>query len=365
MATASNPRSVTMRALAAVLAIVAAATLAPFWAPLVLAAWIADLLSPVVHRLERAFGGRRRGAAAVAVLLTIALLMPLVGAAFGVAAAVRDLVEQVRAAVEGRGTVTGMLLGSGPSGPTFRDWADFASRYGANAWIAVSMIARASASVILGLLVFLVGLYEFAVDGDRAYRWLEQNAPIPKDAFARLARAFRETGRGLIIGTGGTALVQGALATVAYIALGLPRPLVLGLLTALCAPVPLVGTSLVWGPLAIELALAHDYVRAGVMLAVGLGVLSLIDNVVRPILTRRARLELPTFVVLLSMIGGVITFGATGALLGPLLVRLAVEALSIVRETRALPDEVEEPESLPRRQRAVGEVRDSAELKPH
>jgi predicted PurR-regulated permease PerM len=148
-------------------------------------------------------------------------------------------------------------------------------------------------------------------------------------------------GRGLIVGAGGTALAQGALATITYVALGIPRALVLGPLTAVCAVIPVIGTGLVWIPLAVELALARDYVRAGVMAAVGAGVLSLIDNLLRPILTRYGRLALPVPIVLVAILGGIEVLGAAGALLGPLLVRLAVEALRMARAAQQLPPHAE------------------------
>ncbi len=96
---------------------------------------------------------------------------------------------------------------------------------------------------------------------------------------------------------GGTALVQGAVATVGYVAIGIPRALLLGPLTSLCAIVPLVGTALVWVPLAVELGATGQYWRAGVVVAVGAGVHSLVDNFIRPLFARYGRLTLPTFVV--------------------------------------------------------------------
>jgi predicted PurR-regulated permease PerM len=94
-----------------------------------------------------------------------------------------------------------------------------------------------------------------------------------------------------------------------------------------------VGTALVWIPLAIELAVTGQYWQAGVVVLVGAGVHSLIDNFVRPLLARYGRLTLPAFVVLVSMLGGAAVFGAAGALLGPLLIRLCVESLAIVSES--------------------------------
>jgi predicted PurR-regulated permease PerM len=229
-----------------------------------------------------------------------------------------------------------------------RDLAELGSRYGANAWRTVTVIARVSATAAIDLLVFVSALYTFAADGERAYSWLEAHAPIPRDSLARLASAFRETGRGLIVAGGGTALVQGAVATVAYAVIGAPRALLLGPLTAVCAIIPVIGTGLVWIPLAVELAASRAYGRAAVLAAVGLGVLGTVDNFVRPVLARHGRLTLPTFLVLVSMLGGAALLGAAGALAGPLVVRLCVESLAILAEERRAPTAHEEDSVLDR-----------------
>lgn len=89
-----------------------------------------------------------------------------------------------------------------------------------------------------------------------------------------------------------------------------------------------------WVPLAIGLLASGQYWRSGELIAMGAAV-SVIDNFIRPVLARFGHLHLPTFVVLISMLGGVAAFGATGALLGPLVVRLCVESLAIASERRA------------------------------
>jgi len=323
--------------LTVVLCAAALAVLTPVAVPLVTAIWFADVLGPLVGRLERVLGGRRRAAAAIVVLFTLAVLVPLVAIGAALVVGVRELLGQLTAVLEGQGSLTSVLLGNdgGVFHASAREWADLATRHGANAWRALTAVARASASAAVSVVVFVGALYTCAVDGARAYEWLVDHAPIPRDALDRLAHAFRETGRGLIIGSGGTALVQGAVATVAYVAIGIPRALLLGPLTALCALVPVVGTGLVWIPLAIELGIAGDYTRTTVVVVVGAGIPSPVDNFVRPVLTRYGKLELPTFVVLTSMLGGATLLGPSGALLGPLVVRLAVEGLALARESNA------------------------------
>jgi predicted PurR-regulated permease PerM len=325
-----------MRILALAFLVTAAVVLAPLWAPLVLAAWFADLLRPAVTRLERVLRGRRRAAAAVVVLVAVAVLLPMGGLVAAVTSGLRELLDQARAALEGHGSLAGVLVGGSRAGtrPEVRDWADLASRYGTSAWTALSAIARASASVAIGAIVFVAALFTFSVDGERAYAWLQKSAPIPREALERLARAFRETGRGLLVAGGGTAIIQGTVATAVYVALGIPRAILLGPLTAVCAIVPVAGSGLVWIPLAIELGATGDYLRCAVVVALGAGVHSLIDNFVRPFLARYGHLDMSAFLVLVSMLGGIAILGAAGALLGPLLLRLCIESLAIVSEER-------------------------------
>jgi predicted PurR-regulated permease PerM len=334
----SDPQRRALRLVALGLAVAAIFVVAPLWLPLLLAAWIADLVQAPLRTLQRRLGGRRRGAAALVVLLIVAVLVPLAAIGAAVAVGAEDLFAELRAALEGRGSLAGVLLGGRTATPmTLRDWAVLASRHSANVWHALTLVAQTSVSALLGILVFVVTLYALAAGGARSYRWLARHSPLPPRALGRFTRAFRETGRGLIIGGGGTALVQGIVATIAYVAIGIPRALLLGPVTALCALVPVVGTALVWAPLAMELAIAGDYVRAVIVAIVGAGIIGGIDNVVRPILARHGRLDLPTAIVLISMLGGIAAFGPTGALLGPLAVRLAFEALAMLHEERVEP----------------------------
>ncbi len=325
------PPASALRAIAVVLVFGAAALVAPFAAPLVLAAWLADVLRPIQHSLQRAFRSDGWAAATLVVLVVFLVLLPLAAAALALVPRLLELGEQVRAVLQGKESFrSAVLVGGDAPG----DLTRLTTEYGESMWRAVSAVARASATAAISAVVFVAALYTFLADGGRAYGWLEAHAPMPGDAFDRLAGAFRETGRGLLIAGGGTALLQGLVATMAYLAIGIPRAVVLGLLTAACTLVPAVGTAVVWVPLAIDLAFSGEYLRAVLMACAGV-VIGVVDNVVRPALARYGRLALPTFVVLVSMLGGVTVLGPAGALLGPLVVRLAVEAVEVLR--RATP----------------------------
>lgn len=184
---------------------------------------------------------------------------------------------------------------------------------------------------LLGLFVFVYAIYVFLVDGPALLSWLEDHSPLRLEHTRRFAAAFQETGRGLLVGVGLTGLAQGLVATITYFALGVPRALVLGLLTCVASLLPSIGTALVWAPVAIGLALAGKLVAAAVMAGIGIVVIGTIDNVLRPVFSRFGELELSTFVLLTSIFGGLAAFGAGGLLLGPLFARLAKEALILAR----------------------------------
>jgi predicted PurR-regulated permease PerM len=156
-------------------------------------------------------------------------------------------------------------------------------------------------------------------------------SPLSTAHSARMAAAFEETGRGLFLSLGGTALFQGSLATIGYLIIGVPQALMLGMLTAVGSFIPLIGTALVWVPVTAGMLLMHRSGQAIAVLVLGL-VVSSLDNFVRPWLSRYGHLQMPTFVIFVAMLGGIAAFGGAGPLLGPLIVRLTVEALHIWRQ---------------------------------
>jgi predicted PurR-regulated permease PerM len=214
---------------------------------------------------------------------------------------------------------------------------DFARRHGGGALNAAGTIFGAATNIAIALFVFVYGFYTFLVHSRRFNEWLLDHSPLERWQTVRLSRAYSETGRGLVIGVGLTALFQGAVATLGYVIIGVPQALVLGLLTTFAALIPSVGTGLVWAPLAIGLAIAGHMGQVAAI--VGLGcVISVADNFIRPWLSRFGRLDMDMFVLFIAMLGGIAMFGTWGLLVGPLFVRLAIEALRLGRERHDLGD---------------------------
>ncbi|HMJ13186.1 MAG TPA: AI-2E family transporter, partial [Polyangiaceae bacterium] len=332
------------------LGIAAFVTFVPLWVPLVMAAWTAILAYPLQQRAARKLGGSHRAASVLTVGFVLLAVIPLT--LLGVSLATEGIAQVRRIADSPDATKAllsvvsgGAAAPGGPAAPTLpsagnlsvgsEQVMNFMRQHGSSTWRTLSTIAGATATALIGVFVFVLGIYAFLVDGKRTYAWLADHAPLSRPHFHRFANAFAETGRGLFIGVGLTAVGQGALATIAYVVLGLPQAAVLGALTTLAAFIPSAGAALVWAPVTAGLALSGRPAAAVAMLVMGL-VISIADNFVRPWLSRHGQLRLPTFVLLISMLGGITMFGTWGLVLGPLLVRLTVEGLNILREQRLL-----------------------------
>lgn len=103
-------------------------------------------------------------------------------------------------------------------------------------------------------------------------------------------------------------------------------------MTLFASVLPPVGTALVWVPVSVALAVTGRTTAAIVLAVIGVALVSTIDNVLRPMLTRWGRLALHPFVVLLSMLSGLALLGATGLFLGPLIARLSIEIVRMGRD---------------------------------
>jgi predicted PurR-regulated permease PerM len=318
----------------------------PLWPALLLAAWTAALTRPLLVRFERGLKGRTRAAAALSLLLFVVLALPLALVMAGVIAGAQELMTVVKASPSASEALESLL--SGPTGPShlptsLADVVTLVQSVGSQGVGVLSDLAGAAATALIGLFIYFGGAYALLLDSASVWKWMKAHSPLEEAHLERFGVAFHETGRGLLVGVGLTTLAQGLAATIIYFALGVPRAWVLGPITGIASVIPMVGSALVWAPIAVGLFLTHHPIKALILVGLGVGVISVIDNLLRPIFARMGELKMPTFVLFVAVFGGLAVFGTWGALLGPLIVRLAMEALSIAA-TRQAP-ESRSPES--------------------
>jgi predicted PurR-regulated permease PerM len=132
-----------------------------------------------------------------------------------------------------------------------------------------------------------------------------------------------DTIRATIFGTIAVAMVQGLLGGLMFWWLGLPTPLLWGIVMGLLAIIPVLGAFIIWIPAALFLWLTGQPINALILMLWGTIVVSGIDNLIYPILVGK-RLKMHTIPTFISLVGGLIVFGAPGLILGPVVLTVTM-----------------------------------------
>ena len=184
-------------------------------------------------------------------------------------------------------------------------------------------------------LVTLFLLFYFVRDKYRILRVLEQLVPLSPRESEQVRNNIRDTLGAVVFGTLAVAVVQGTLGGLMFWWLGLPSPILWGAVMAILAILPLFGAALIWVPAAASLAINGEWDKALLLTAWGTLVVGLIDNLLYPLLVKNS-LRIHTVPVFIGVLGGVFAFGATGFVLGPLVLALAMALIDIWRRRMAL-----------------------------
>ena len=193
---------------------------------------------------------------------------------------------------------------------------------------------------ILQLIEFVLTLYilfYFLRDRGRVRESFRSLSPLSKAEMSRLFVEVVDTVHATVYGTLAVAAVQGTLGGLMFWWLGLPSPLLWGLVMALLAVVPVLGAFIIWIPAAAFLLLDGSPWKAVLLAVWGSVVVGGIDNLLYPILVGR-RLKIHTVVAFVSIVGGLIVFGASGMILGPVIFTVTRFLLEIWRGRNAAAD---------------------------
>lgn len=137
-----------------------------------------------------------------------------------------------------------------------------------------------------------------------------------------LLQVSKKTMIGVVYGILGTAIAQGAIAGIGFWIAGIPAAAFLGLMTFFFSIVPF-GPPMIWIPATIWLISEQEYYSAIFMAIYGAGVISILDNIIRPYFISVGS-NLPLLLVILGVVGGIISFGFIGLFIGPVLLAIAL-----------------------------------------
>jgi predicted PurR-regulated permease PerM len=170
-------------------------------------------------------------------------------------------------------------------------------------------------------------------DSDSLLRQLRAAIPLRPDRLVALAEKFTVVIRATVKGNIVVAIVQGALGGLIFWLLGIHGPVMWAVVMAVLSLLPAVGAALVWLPVAVYL-LATGSVWQGLgLIAFGVLVIGLVDNVLRPLLVGKDT-RMPDYVVLISTLGGIAIFGVNGFVIGPVIAAMFIAVWGIFASSR-------------------------------
>ena len=182
---------------------------------------------------------------------------------------------------------------------------------------------------------FLVVVFTFFFvlrDGDKFVSYIQSLLPFPKEVEKKLFKSSKDITFSVLYGQVILGILQGLLVGIAFFIFGVPNALLFTILACLAGIFPIIGTAIVWIPMAIYMVFSGNIVPAlGVVV---FGVLSsVLENVIKPIfISKRTRVH--SAIILIGMVGGLFVFGIIGIILGPLILAYLLIVLEIYRDKR-------------------------------
>jgi len=178
---------------------------------------------------------------------------------------------------------------------------------------------------LVSLTIMLYLLFFLLRDGQGLANRIKRAVPLSRMYKQRLFDNFTTVIRATVKGNVLVAMAQGALGGLIFWFLDVQAPLLWGVVMAFLSLLPAVGAAIVWAPVAVYFLVTGAIWQGVVLIAFGVLVIGLVDNILRPILVGKDT-KMPDYLVLLSTLGGMALFGLNGFVIGPVIAALFIAA---------------------------------------
>jgi predicted PurR-regulated permease PerM len=179
------------------------------------------------------------------------------------------------------------------------------------------------------LAFFLV--FIFFKDGQTIIDFIYQITPLAENTKSAVFSQINGTLGAVIRGQMLTSLAQSVIAGIVFASLGLPGPIFFALVTFLASLIPVLGAQMIWLPLVGFLVLSNQMTKAIILFVLGVGVISLVDNLMKPALIGE-KTKLPYSLLFFGILGGLKVYGLMGVFLAPVILSLFFALIKIYRE---------------------------------
>ncbi|HEY9403958.1 MAG TPA: AI-2E family transporter [Pyrinomonadaceae bacterium] len=184
--------------------------------------------------------------------------------------------------------------------------------------------------IVVQIFFIIFTMYYLFRDGAKIVNALPDVLPLERTQSEEILARTRDVISASVNGVLVIAAIQGALGALAFFALGVPSPLVWGVVMTFLSLIPMAGAFIVWVPAAIFLAVTGHWVKAILLVAWGALVIGTVDNFLRPKLVGE-RTKLHELFIFFSVLGGLHVFGVLGLVLGPVVLAITLALLDVMR----------------------------------
>jgi predicted PurR-regulated permease PerM len=308
--------------------------LKPFFFPLFWAVVIAGIFRPLYQRINRRLNSPNLST--VAVFFIIGLMVILPAGVVGTLVFNESVQFYEKLSPDAKDIDTGFrhIIGSIADNPLAKRLkinrgvlsekaAEVARSVTNYLFVQLQALTQNTLGMLVKLAIMLYALFFFVRDGDKFLRTAMRISPLGMGREHLLYGRFLTTARStlkvtLIIGG-----IQGVLGGIVFLITGIEGALIWGLLMILMAIVPVVGCSIIWAPAGILMLISGHIWEGILILAFGSLVISTVDNVLRPILIGKD-VEMHPLLIFLSTLGGIILFGFSGFVIGPIITAMLI-----------------------------------------
>ncbi len=208
----------------------------------------------------------------------------------------------------------------------------FVTNLTSGAMNAISSILLDFPTIFLHLLVTFFIFFYVLRDNKEFVEYIQSILPFSESVEKRLFKSSKEITSSILYGQIVVGILQGAFAGLSFFLFGVPNALFLTLVAAITGILPVVGTSLVWIPVAIYVFLDGSLFSALGIIAFGL-LASFFENSIKPTIVSR-RTNVHPGIILIGMIGGIFFLGLLGVIIGPLILSYLLIVLELYRDKK-------------------------------
>ena len=335
--------------------------LEPFVEVLLWAVVLVIVFMPVHRRVRARVGSPGWSAMLSCLLVVVVILVPLTLVTLAIAREMSHIAQALQPKEgEAQTGVAGLL--NSPYLDRALDWVGQyvdLGQFDSQKFIAerLKSMGGAIAGQTLGLVGGVVGvvievffviftMYYLFRDGGRMREALYNLLPLDDrrahDIIGRTQEVISASVYGVLV----IALIQGTLGGIAFWALGLPSPLLWGVVMVFLSMIPMAGAFVVWVPAALYLVVTGEWGKAIILTVWGALVIGSVDNFLRPKLVGE-KTRLHELLIFFSVLGGLQVFGVIGLVLGPVVVAITIALLDVLRRADDSPgDEPRDEDTL-------------------